>query len=114
MEEDDLLGGEWGQKQDLRVQIQKGGEAKLSQIKQDSKEEDWIKGIESWRGLGEEGTSTRGDGSRADSKDSKGAGLTINKGIGTIRGGIEGIVAPQTKLLLSHSLKVQDLVPLLK
>ena len=88
-------------------------EIKWSQIKLDPRGDDWIKGIERWKGLEEVEISVQAVGNRADHSGSKGAGHTLNKATGSNRGGIEGIVGQQRDLEVHHILKVLDLVPFL-
>lgn len=59
-----------------------------------------------WRGLGVEESSIKSDWSRVDSKDSKGAGLTIIRGIGINRDGIGEIAALQIGMGLRLHQKV--------
>jgi len=101
-EEDDLLGGDLGQAQDLRSQIQRGGRNQVepNQV-----------GFERWRGLEEVEMSVQVVGNRADHRGSKGASHTVNKATGSNRGGRERIVGQQRDLEVHLYLTVLDLVP---
>jgi hypothetical protein len=74
MEEDDLLGGELRNKI-CGTNYRREREVRSTQTKRVSRVDVWSKGIEIWRGLGVEGTSIKGDCSRADSRDNKGLDL---------------------------------------